>query len=107
MLALDLQKELDQEESNLNEDEMMNNDIAVLEQRAILDAIKNKSKSTSVELPDRGVLEGVPVNRVVIANSRGAMNSSTTAVTGATSGAPVERIEEIVFKHPSNRRSLT
>ena len=106
MLALDLQKELDQEESNLNEDEMMN-DIAVLEQRAILDAIKNKSKSTSVELPDRGVLEGVPVNRVVIANSRGAMNSSTAAVTGATSGAPVERIEEIVFKHPSNRRSLT
>ena len=106
MLALDLQKELDQEESNLNEDEMMN-DIAVLEQRAILDAIKNKSKSTSVELPDRGALEGVPVNRVVIANSRGAMNSSTAAVTGATSGAPVERIEEIVFKHPSNRRSLT
>ena len=84
----------------------MNHDLAVLEQRAILEAIKNKSKSTTVELPDRGALEGVPVSRVVIANNRGAASGSATASAGAGGGAPVERIEEIVFKHPPNRGSL-
>ena len=101
MLALDLQKELEEEEESEQEEDMTTNQLAVLEQKAIFENIMNRSKSTSVELPESGALEGAPI----VMGNRRATAALSGALEGRTNiGAPIERIEEIVFHHQQSRK---